>query len=291
MKAKSFATFFTSMLFVLVFEVSAQVHVHFSVYTRIPLAPDIVLNVSAERIAPPAPHYVWIDGYWAWDAPRRTYVWIDGHWAYPPYDGAYWIPGYWEKVNRGYAWINAGWAPRNYRMHFGYYAGRYDYYGRPVYYHKPDHYHHHHVYVYSYDHRPDYRGRGHSSSAYYNSHTHDKKYKDNDRTHYTTGNRNNAGGRDKIYNRERKEVSERGRVSGPTKENKVAVNNHSSERKETNSNGNKNRTRVSPDNDGKQNRKSSQSVSGNRQEMKPESSSDNVKSSRNESSRERRNTR
>lgn len=138
-----------------------------AVYQQIPLAPNVVLTVETPVIAAPSPNYIWIDGYWTWDYGYREYVWVPGRWEVSPYAGAVWIPGYWEYTQRGYRWINAMWLPRNYQMRYGYASGRYDYYGRPVYYQQP-------VslassgYAYAYDHRPEYRSKSYSSSPVFN---------------------------------------------------------------------------------------------------------------------------
>ncbi|MDR1720394.1 MAG: YXWGXW repeat-containing protein [Dysgonamonadaceae bacterium] len=145
----------------------AEAQVHIGLYARIPLAPDIVVTIEAPIIAAPGPNYVWIDGYWTWDNRYREYVWVQSHWALVPYQGAYWIPGYWELYGGRYRWIDACWLPRDYAFRYGYYNGRYDYYGRPIYYPRPNG----DVrvgYAYAYDHRPDFRGSGYSSARAFN---------------------------------------------------------------------------------------------------------------------------
>ncbi|MDR1810426.1 MAG: hypothetical protein LBR34_08500 [Prevotella sp.] len=137
------------------------------VYEKIPMAPNIVLSIETP-LAAPSSAYIWIEGYWTWDMPHRDYVWVQGHWEIAPYAGAYWIPGYWEYYGRGYRWVDACWLPKDFRITYGYYSGRYDYYGRPVYYPRPN------VqistgYSYSYDHRPEYRGNGYSSASQFNN--------------------------------------------------------------------------------------------------------------------------
>ncbi|MEW6443873.1 MAG: hypothetical protein AB1640_23255 [bacterium] len=70
--------------------------------------PDIVENPPAER---PAGHqYVWVPGYWGWDAERNGYIWISGCWrAAPP--NRYWVPGYWYRTDEGWEWVPGFWAP------------------------------------------------------------------------------------------------------------------------------------------------------------------------------------
>jgi hypothetical protein len=138
-----------------------------SVYTEIPLAPNVVLTVENPVIAVPGSGYIWIDGYWTWDYRYREYVWVQGYWALVPYAGAFWIPGYWEYYRGGYRWIDARWLPKDYRFAYGYHNGRYDYYGRPVFYDQP-----HNVrtgHAYAYDNRSEYRGKGYSSSSCFNN--------------------------------------------------------------------------------------------------------------------------
>jgi len=134
-----------------------------SVYEHIPLAPNVVLTVETPVVAAPGPNYVWIDGYWTWDYGYREYVWVPGHWELTPYTGAYWIPGYWDYYGGGYRWIDAGWLPRNTAIKYGYSSGRYDYYGRPVYYQKPGGASAP-GYAFVYDHRPQFRSKSYSSS-------------------------------------------------------------------------------------------------------------------------------
>lgn len=54
----------------------------------------------------PGPAYVWIGGYWGWNAGR--YMWIGGRWALPP-AGHAWAPGYWGRFGRGWAWHGGYW--------------------------------------------------------------------------------------------------------------------------------------------------------------------------------------
>jgi hypothetical protein len=148
-------------------EKALQAQVHLSVYTKIPLAPNVVLTVGAPVIVAPSPDHIWIDGYWTWDNRYREYVWVQGYWALAPYQDAYWLPGYWEYYGNGYRWVDAYWTPRDFRLNFGYYDGRYDYYGRPVYY-PPQSDSRRRGYAYGYDHNPDHRGKRYNSSTYFN---------------------------------------------------------------------------------------------------------------------------
>ncbi len=56
---------------------------------------------------PPAPGYVWTDGFWAWRGSR--WAWVPGQWVRPPRPHAVWVPGYWQARHRGYAWRTGHW--------------------------------------------------------------------------------------------------------------------------------------------------------------------------------------
>jgi len=53
---------------------------------------------------PPAPEYMWVEGYWY--PVKHRYKWHDGYWTRPPYERARWVSarydgqlffeGYWE---------------------------------------------------------------------------------------------------------------------------------------------------------------------------------------------------
>ena len=64
----------------------------------------------------PGPGYLWIPGYWAWNA--QEYYWVPGYWSMPPTVGFYWTPPYWGWLNGAYV-FNAGyWGPT-----VGFYGG------------------------------------------------------------------------------------------------------------------------------------------------------------------------
>src|SRR5690349_4119775 len=60
-----------------------------------------------EQPAMPAPGYIWVPGYWAWDDEYGDYYWVPGTWEQPPMVGVLWTPGYWAFANGLYVW-NAG---------------------------------------------------------------------------------------------------------------------------------------------------------------------------------------
>src|SRR5215469_602204 len=49
----------------------------------------------------PAPNYIWVPGYWAWDPDFGDYFWVPGTWLLAPDPGFLWTPGFW-------AWNGAG---------------------------------------------------------------------------------------------------------------------------------------------------------------------------------------
>jgi hypothetical protein len=62
----------------------------------------------AER--PAGDQFVWVPGYWSWDADRNGYIWVSACWrAAPP--SMYWVPGYWSQVPEGWEWVAGFWAP------------------------------------------------------------------------------------------------------------------------------------------------------------------------------------
>jgi hypothetical protein len=57
---------------------------------------------------PPAPGYVWIDGYWNWVGGRH--VWVAGRWA-APRPGYHWVPHHWVATSGGWRLVRGHWAP------------------------------------------------------------------------------------------------------------------------------------------------------------------------------------
>jgi len=59
---------------------------------------------------PQGTQFVWVPGYWAWDAGRHGYIWVSACWrAAPP--KMYWVPGYWARVPEGWEWVPGFWTP------------------------------------------------------------------------------------------------------------------------------------------------------------------------------------
>jgi hypothetical protein len=63
----------------------------------------------------PAPGYIWMPGYWAWD---DGYYWVPGTWVLTPAVGLLWTPGYWGWGEGAYVWHAGYWGP-----HVGFYGG------------------------------------------------------------------------------------------------------------------------------------------------------------------------
>jgi hypothetical protein len=78
------------------------------------------------EVAPPMPQvgYVWMPGYWS--PYRGRYVWAPGRWSRPPYYGAAWQAGGWDRDDRGWRYRPGSWGRRG-----GYYGGPQQYYGGP----------------------------------------------------------------------------------------------------------------------------------------------------------------
>lgn len=84
--------------------VHAQVSVGISVDSAPPALPVYV------QPACPAPGYLWIPGFWAWD-PDFGYYWVPGTWVPAPEPGLLWTPGYWAWDNGMYIWNEGYWGP------------------------------------------------------------------------------------------------------------------------------------------------------------------------------------
>jgi len=80
-------------------------------------AVDVSLQVSfAPPVIPvyeepplPAPGYLFVPGYWAWDG--TDYYWVPGTWVEPPINGLLWTPGYWSYQDGFYVWTDGYWGP------------------------------------------------------------------------------------------------------------------------------------------------------------------------------------
>jgi len=59
--------------------------------------------------AAPTPGYVWIDGYWSWNAGRHD--WVTGHWE-APRRGYRWVPHHWYHERDGWHLREGYWRRR-----------------------------------------------------------------------------------------------------------------------------------------------------------------------------------
>ena len=63
----------------------------------VPLPPPANIEEVPPAERPRGDNFVWVPGYWAWDADRNGYIWVSACWrAAPP--AMYWVPGYWAEV-------------------------------------------------------------------------------------------------------------------------------------------------------------------------------------------------
>ena len=69
--------------------------------------PNIEEVPPADR--PEGDNYVWVPGYWSWDADRSDYIWVSACWRVAP-PNMYWVPGYWSRVTDGWEWVPGFWA-------------------------------------------------------------------------------------------------------------------------------------------------------------------------------------
>ncbi|HUT28629.1 MAG TPA: hypothetical protein VMX13_02470 [Sedimentisphaerales bacterium] len=96
---------------------SGPVHEAFAQPVEIKNEPGVVaLNEPPANIVETPPdekpvgkQYVWVPGYWAWDAQRNSYIWVSGCWRAAPPE-RYWVPGYWARAAGGWEWVPGFWA-------------------------------------------------------------------------------------------------------------------------------------------------------------------------------------
>lgn len=90
---------------------SAQVAVGISVSFGPPALPVY------EQPMCPEDGWMWVPGYWAWDADDNDYYWVPGTWVAAPEPGYLWTPAWW------------GWEGGFYRFHEGYWGTEVGFYG------------------------------------------------------------------------------------------------------------------------------------------------------------------
>jgi hypothetical protein len=62
------------------------------------------------EVKPAARQFVWLPGYWAWDAGRNDFLWVSGVWRLPP-PGRTWVPGHWTRTAGGWQRLAGYWEP------------------------------------------------------------------------------------------------------------------------------------------------------------------------------------
>jgi hypothetical protein len=75
-----------------------------------PKQPPANIQEAPTTQMPQGGNFVWVPGYWSWDADRNDYIWVSACWrAAPP--GMSWVPGYWAQVSNGWEWVAGFWTP------------------------------------------------------------------------------------------------------------------------------------------------------------------------------------
>jgi hypothetical protein len=76
----------------------------------VPVQPPAAIEEIPPAERPQGDQFVWIPGYWSWDAARLDYIWVSACWrAAPP--SRSWVPGYWAQVSGGWEWVSGFWSP------------------------------------------------------------------------------------------------------------------------------------------------------------------------------------
>ena len=106
-----FVSFSRCLFFVCVRSAHAQVAIGISVDIEPPPLPVY------DQPPIPAPGYLWVPGYWAWDD-DTGYYWVPGTWVLPPEPELLWTPGYWGWSDGVYVFYDGYWGPQ-----IGFYGG------------------------------------------------------------------------------------------------------------------------------------------------------------------------
>src|SRR5215467_2594339 len=107
MKLISSCRAFLLLLLILLLSLAgfAQVSIGVAVHFGPPAIPVYV------QPACPAPGYMWVPGYWAWDPDFGDYYWVPGTWVLAPMPGYLWTPGYWAWNGTGFFFTAGYWGP------------------------------------------------------------------------------------------------------------------------------------------------------------------------------------
>jgi hypothetical protein len=63
----------------------------------IPSQPPANIEEIPPADRPQGERFVWVPGYWSWDADRNDFIWVSACWRVAP-PNMYWVPGYWAPV-------------------------------------------------------------------------------------------------------------------------------------------------------------------------------------------------
>ena len=98
-----------------------------SLFAFAPTHAQVAIGISVDIEPPPlpvydqppipAPGYLWVPGYWAWDD-DTGYYWVPGTWVLPPEPELLWTPGYWGWNDGVYVFNDGYWGPQ-----IGFYGG------------------------------------------------------------------------------------------------------------------------------------------------------------------------
>lgn len=60
------------------------------------------------RAAMPGPGYVWVNGFWDWQA--TNWIWIPGRWERPAVEGSTWVEPHYYRESTGYRYEPGHWS-------------------------------------------------------------------------------------------------------------------------------------------------------------------------------------
>ena len=111
-RSLALAAFFGACLWPAIPTAHAQVSIGISINIEPPPLPVY------EQPPIPAPGYLWVPGYWAWNEEIDDYYWVPGTWILPPEPALLWTPGYWAWNGGAYVFYDGYWGPE-----IGFYGG------------------------------------------------------------------------------------------------------------------------------------------------------------------------